>query len=815
MEGETIMKLSNMPELLSPVGSVESLYAAVNNGCDAVYLGGKSFSARKYAENFTIEDLEKACDYCHLRGVKIYVTVNTVYKEKELQEVLYYVGKLYAMGVDALIVQDLGAASLIRKHYPDFAMHASTQLTTNSLEDVNALYAQGFTKVVLSRELSLEEIKYIANHTEAEIETFVHGALCVCYSGQCIMSSMLGGRSGNRGRCAQTCRLQYSLYREFDKITEAHLLSPKDIQTITILPELIEAGISSFKIEGRMKNPEYVAGVTGIYRKYMNLYAEHPENYSVDQEDIKILMQLFNRGGFTEGYYKTFAGSDMMCIERPKTWGLKTGFVDSYLSKQGRVTIRTREPLVPGDGVEIWTQKEPHVGTNITRPSKAGEFISFLIDGDISKNDVVYKTHDKKLSDELKKTWEKDIRQKKIHAQVKAKIGEPLTMQLWDDTGNCVYVSGDVVESAQKQPLSLEKLEQQLKKTGGTPFAIETMELLADEGIYMGISSINALRRNATEALEQAIIKKSKRTLPTLTPILSPKALPAIKRKKITVLVSTKEQFDVASSMEQVYRIYYELSESLEKHLEKCIETCHDKGIQFYAALPRIDRKFTQNIYAQCLNKLKESPIDGFLVRTPGQFAEFIKTDKKIAVDYTLNILNHSAVDYWEQMGADSICISPELNLQEIVSIGDEQCEMLGYGYLPLMVTQQCPVGNYAGGKQAGQFCSEKGNEDLYFLKDRKGMKFPLMTNCRECNCTILNSKPLFLLKFYDEILDSPTGMVRLIFTKEGPKRTERILKAYCEMTKDSDIKSLPTKMLIEDMQEKGSTKGHYFRGVE
>ena len=370
------MQKETLPELLSPAGSIESVYAAVNNGCDAVYIGGKHFSARQYANNFSIKELEQTCDYCHLRGVKVYVTVNTLYKQKEIPSFLDYIKQLYEIGVDALIVQDIGAAEIIKKYFSDMPLHASTQLTTNNLKDVNFLYQQGFSKIVLSRELSLQEVKYITENTEAEIEVFVHGALCVCYSGQCIMSSILGGRSGNRGRCAQTCRLPYTLYRQYDKIKEGHLLSPKDIQTITILPEIIKSGVSSLKIEGRMKNPEYVAGVTQIYRKYLDLYANSPENYEVDNKDIKILTQLFNRGGFTEGYYNTNAGSDMMSIERPKTWGLKTGFVDNYNEKISKVTIRTREPLVAGDGIEIWTQKEPHVGSNIFKASEAGEFNS-------------------------------------------------------------------------------------------------------------------------------------------------------------------------------------------------------------------------------------------------------------------------------------------------------------------------------------------------------------------------------------------------------------------------------------------------------
>lgn len=243
----------NRPELLAPAGSMEGLKAAVNNGCDAVYLGGKAYSARQFAENFGLEQMEEACDYCHLRGVRLYVTVNTLYKDAELEGFVNYIAALYEMGIDALIIQDIGAAKLVKEHFPDFPLHASTQMTISSLADVEYWKNQGFEKVVLSRELNLDEIKEITDHTDVEIETFIHGALCVSYSGQCVMSSILGGRSGNRGRCAQTCRLPYTLYQGADKKEEGYLLSPKDIQSVSILPQLIEAGIASLKIEGRMK----------------------------------------------------------------------------------------------------------------------------------------------------------------------------------------------------------------------------------------------------------------------------------------------------------------------------------------------------------------------------------------------------------------------------------------------------------------------------------------------------------------------------------------------------------------------------------
>lgn len=809
------MSINKAPELLSPAGTMESVYAAVNNGCNAIYLGGKQFSARQSAANFSEKEIEEVCDYCHLRNVKVYVTVNTVYKDKEIAEYLKFVKLLYAMGVDALILQDLGAAKLVKEHFPDFALHASTQLTSNNIDDVNFLIENGFQKIVLSRELNLKEITEITANTDVEIETFIHGALCVSYSGQCIMSSMLGGRSGNRGRCAQTCRLPYSLYKEFENLKEGHLLCPKDIQTVTILPQLIEAGISSFKIEGRMKNPEYVAGVTAIYRKYIDIYMSNPEGYHVDEKDIKVLLQLFNRGGFTEGYYNTHSGSNMMSIERPKTWGLKTGFVDSYNAKLGRATIRTREPLVPGDGIEVWTQKEPHTGTNISRVSKAGEVISLLISGDISKNDVVYKTHDKALSDALKKTWEKDTRKKMIYGSLKLKIGEPVSLKLWDMEGNSVFEEGEVVQTAQNQPILLEKVKQQIMKTGATPFKLDELEITADEQIYIGISSLNELRRSAVEKLTSIIIKKSKRNTENNYSVAEIIKAPIRKDKKMNVLVNTKYQFDIAVTYEPVNIIYFECNDDFEENLEECINICKKEDVKLYAALPRIYRQYSKEIYSSFIEKLKQSDIDGFLVRSGGQYLEVKSTEKEINIDFSLNIFNNEAVSFWNEKEADIITLSPELNLQEICEMGAGNCEMLVYGYLPLMTTHQCPVGNFAGEKTHGIFCKEKGTQSKYHLKDRKGMKFPIMMDCKQCVATILNGQPLFTLKFFNEIMVSPTGHVRLMFTKENAKEVKNILYAYGDMLKDDKNPSIDAKIMIEYMDENGSTKGHYFRGVE
>ncbi len=809
------MSARNKPELLAPAGSMESLKAAVNNGCDAVYLGGKLFSARQYAGNFSLEELEEACDYCHVRGVHVYVTVNTLYKDKELKEFIDFIGKLYKMGVDALILQDSGAVKLLQENYPEFPLHASTQMTVNSLEDVRYWESLGFSKIVLSRELSLEEIQEITAQSQAEIETFVHGALCVSYSGQCIMSSILGGRSGNRGKCAQTCRLPYTLYKGADKLREGYLLSPKDIQTVTILPQLIEAGITSFKIEGRMKNPEYVAGVTAIYRKYIDLYFENPEKYEVSLEDMKTLTQLFNRGGFTEGYYTSAGGKDMMSIERPKTWGLKIGFVDDYIPKYKRLTIRTREPLVPGDGIEVWTTTGPHVGSNISKASKAGEVISLSMVGEIQKNNAVYRTYDKALNDALRKTWEKDTRKKPILGLLKAKKGQPLALQLWDMSGSSIYVTGEVVEQAEDRPTSLEKLKEQTGKMGATPFVLQNLDMDVDDDIFVSIRGLNELRRMAVEALEEAILKKSKRQNLRGGEKEKKGEKENLLQKKLYVLVTDFMQLEAVVRTKGIRVIYFEASADMERNLPSALELCRRFGVSLYAALPKISRQWRKDIEDAMLERLRNTNIDGFLVRSAGQFAMVKDSGKKITVDYTLNVMNEEGVAFWKQQGADEVCLSVEANLQEINVMGDKDCEMVVYGYLPLMKTQQCPIGNYAGGKDGHFYCSEKNNTELYFLRDRMGMKFPLMTDCERCVCTVLNSKPLFTLKFYDEILESVTGSVRLEFTKEGAGRAARIAKAYAEMTQDPKKISTETRNLLEEMREKGNTKGHFFRGVE
>ncbi|MBQ7103254.1 MAG: DUF3656 domain-containing protein, partial [Anaerotignum sp.] len=491
------------------------------------------------------------------------------------------------------------------------------------------------------------------------------------------------------------------------------------------------------------------------------------------------------------------------------------GIVDKYLPKHKKVTIRTREPLVPGDGLEVWTQEEPHVGTNVSKHSKAGEVITITMEGDINKNDVVYRTFGKALNDELKKSYERDTRKMPISGMLRVKEGEPISLQLWDNGGNSVFVSGAVVEPAGSSPMLPMKLRELVNKMGATPFVLENLETDIDQYIFVSVSEVNRVRREACEALEASILKKSKRKAKSDAVYAKAEKRPFQLRKKLTALVMNLGQLDAVLNAKGIVRVYYECSSELEKNLDKIIERCRNKGVALYIALPRVAREWNAEKEQPIIDMLTGSEIDGFLVRSAGQFDQVKDSGKKIVVDYNLNAMNRQTVEYWKEQGADNVCLSVEANLQEINQMGDRDCEMVVYGYLPLMKTQQCPIGNYAGGKDGHKYCSERNNEDLYFLRDRKGVKFPLMTDCERCVCTILNGKPLFTLKFYDEILESTTGYVRLDFTKEGPGRTEKIARAYGEMTADVERISPATRNLLGEMSEKGNTKGHFFRGVE
>ena len=773
-------------ELLAPCGNYDCVIAALNAGADAVYLGGQLFNARAYASNFDNETLEKVCDLCHSFGVKVYVTVNTLYKDEEFTELIPFIDTLYVMGVDGLIMQDLGAIRTVRKSYLDLNIHASTQLTANSLEDVKELEALGIRTAVLSRELNLKEIRNIADNTDVRLEVFIHGALCVSYSGQCLMSSVLGNRSGNRGKCAQNCRLNYELLSDSRTVARGHLLSAKDICTLELLPELLESGAVSLKIEGRMKSPEYVAGVTGIYRKYLDKYYSG-EPYFVDPNDILILNQLFNRGSFSTGYLKTHSGAAMMCPTHPRPWGVPAGKVLAYDRKKHLAVIRFDKAMIPGDGIEIRSSAEEGIGCYVEQACDARQNLTIRIEGDIAKDQEVWQTWDKRLMDRLRPEYETIHRKNPLHAAVSLHQGLPSVLTFsWNGTE--VSVRGEAPVQAQNQPLTLETVTEQLSKLGNTIYRMERIDAEMDDGIFLNRSALNTLKNRAAEELTQQVIIAAKRQ-PDPVPAETLEEKPAESSKYISVCVRTADQFRAALAGEAVRTVYLEMNEELMTDPGALAAAAHAAGKKTAVKLPRIWRAYVQQNTEKWLEKCKTSEIDGWLISNPGHYHTVKDTGKEIFLDHTGNILNSRSAAYWTELGVKTIGISPEMSREEINTLADRsRTELLAYGVLPLMVTHQCPVGNYAGGKADRIFCSRRGHAEKYTLRTGNDI-FRLETDCRNCICTITTDEPLDIR---EDVNRFNTGSIRLNFADEDGKTAERIIREYGKILASGKIPSVP-----------------------
>ena len=469
-------------ELLAPAGSYESMVAAYSAGADAVYIGGAKFGARAFADNLDTDQMKKAIDYAHIRGRKLYLTVNTLLKQKETEELYDYLLPFYREGLDAVIVQDFGVFQMVREAFPDMDLHASTQMTVTGVRGAAWLQERGASRVVTARELSMEEIRKIHEQVPVEIESFVHGALCFCYSGQCLLSSMIGGRSGNRGRCAQPCRLPYQLYEEDSLLSrDPYLMSPKDMCTLDLIPELVESGIYSFKMEGRMKKPEYTAGITSVYRKYIDQYLnDGKENFMVRPEDRSLLMDLYNRGGFSQGYYQQHNGKDMMSMQRPNHWGTEA----AKMISAGRETKwKALEDLNSRDVLELRSAKEKREYTLSQNVAKGAVFSMKTGNGREKNGMLLYRTRNEKLISEIRKTYLDNpykvgidgelLLQKKCAAQLQIRYRDIY-----------VSVSGGEVQSAQKRPLEEKDVRKQISKLGQTEFKWEKLHIRMDEGFF-------------------------------------------------------------------------------------------------------------------------------------------------------------------------------------------------------------------------------------------------------------------------------------------------------------------------------------------
>ena len=735
-------------ELLAPAGSYEGLQAVVKAGADAVYIGGSMFGARAYANNPQQDEMLEAIDYAHIHGKQIYLTVNTLLKNKELYGQLYdYLAPYYQQGIDAVIVQDLGVLSFLKKEFPNLSIHASTQMAVTGARGAELLKEAGVSRIVTARELSLKEIYEIYQKTGMEIESFVHGALCYCYSGMCLFSSMLGGRSGNRGRCAQPCRLPYTAYKDKQQISredQSYLLSPKDMCTIDILPEILQAGVYSLKIEGRMKRPEYAAGVTSIYRKYLDLYEKNPKNYEVTAEDKQMLLDLYQRDGFNQGYYHSHNGKEMIAVVN---------------------------------------QKEQNKKQKI-----AGK-----------RNEVLF--------EQLKKEYLDTKKQEKINGNFILFANSPAILDL-DFQDIHVQVMGETVEEAVKQPLSADRVEKQMRKTGQTPFVFDTLEIMTDEAGFLPMQSINELRRQGLEELQKEILKKYRRELPERTQKNRVKNSETSEKMPVFYAsVETREQLEAVLEEKDIQGVYCHISMFDKKQLWKeAFETMyqvHKREKEFYLALPYMLRDGQLMDMEQEFLKMAEQ-CEGFLVRNLEELGYLSKLGllEKAVTDYSVYTFNDNAKNTLDEWGVMRTTVPLELNGKEIHARDNEKSEMIIYGYYPMMISAQCIK------KTCGK-CDKKSG--FVKLKDRYGKYFLTKTFCDFCYNVIYNSVPTGFLEEAQQILGEGFESLRLNFTSETKEEVKNLLDTFIGIygLKKKNVKKKKPKEMPE------FTKGHFKRGVE
>lgn len=673
-----------MLELLSPAGSLDALRAAVCNGADAVYFGSENFNARRSAKNFTLDELPETVRYCHVRGVKVYLTVNTLVSDREMRAVAQTVAAAARAGVDAFIVQDFGVVSLCRQIAPSVPLHASTQMSIHSLEGVKQAAAMGITRVVPARELSKEDIAFICRNSPVEIEVFVHGALCMCHSGQCYMSSVIGRRSGNRGQCAQPCRLPYG----FDRFEEKYPLSLKDNCLIDYLRQLEVMGVASIKLEGRMKRPEYVATVTSVYRTAL-------DEGKVSAQGRQALQAIFSRQGFTQGYYEGKIGPEMFGVRSTKEGS-------AALLQAARASYENVEP-----------QRVPV----------------------------------------------------RFYAIVSA--GQKLQLAAQDEAGNVAKVQGGVPEPAQYRELTREELEARLAKTGGTPYVCAGARCVIDRGLSVSAAEINRMRR---EVLAQLSALRGRSVPPETGAYTEIKKFTGTKKAPLlTVSVLKTSQITPAMIKMKPAVLYAPIS-----------EICANPD--FYrpllsqmtvaAVLPRVAFDSEAAALTADLGTLTRVGVRRVLTGNLGQVALLKQKGFEVAGDFGLNLFNSRAMSFAKEMGLVSATASFEMSLPQLRDLSKPlPTELLVYGRLPLMLTENCLMKNRAG------VCSCHSGQTK--LIDRIGEEFRVVRDGNTCRSVILNGKKLYLLDKKEDLRALGLWAVRLSFTTENAAEIDGVLSAW------------------------------------
>lgn len=746
-------------ELLAPAGSLKTLKAVIHAGADAVYLGGSMFGARAYANNFNEEELLEAIRFGHIHGRKIILAVNTLLKEYELGQLYDYLHPYYEAGLDAVIVQDMGVMEFIKTHFPNLPIHTSTQMTITNVEGARLLKEQGVERVVTAREMSLEEIQRIHDEVGVELESFIHGALCYCYSGQCLFSSIIGGRSGNRGRCAQPCRLSYEVLQGEKSLTGHHatpILSLKDMCTLPFLYELADHGVYSFKIEGRMKTPEYAAGVVSIYRKYMDSYLDG-SRIPVEKKDIRALLELGNRGGFTNGYYYHHNDSDML-----------SGESASHNKSEGVLQDNIRREYVD---TELKEKIKGKLILNKECPAK--------IEVQYGKIKVSYQG-DMVLVAQNRPLTEEVVTEKITKTGNTPFVFENLEVTMDDD------IFMPVNQLNQLRRGALEALEEALLK----PYERTLPELVET-------SSAETDRQTTGNAIKEKQI--SGQSLSQTSGQQS-----AGSSTEVRVLIEDAEQLPAVLKADFVDTVYLDCMlytrENLIRMLSEDIDRVHASGKKAFYVFPFIFRQQTSLFYEKIMPELKKLPLDGIMVRSLDEIA-FIKEwgneNWQMVSDSNLYTYSNEAAEYFYRLGMIQDTIPVELNRKEILRRENSRSEMIIYGRLPLMITAQCIHKNTLG-------CMHQLK--VLNLKDRYSVYFPVKNFCSECYNVIYNSLPVCLFKEDVTVKKIAPAAVRLSFTTETEEETEQILTIYGDIYKNGGILG---QMPME------CTNGHFKRGVE
>ena len=795
-----------MIDLLSPVGDFDCLKAAVQNGANSVYFGANLFSARAFASNFDLDELKNAIQYARIRGVKTNLTLNTLIKNDEFEDAFNLAKKAYEFGIDAIIVQDLGLAKMLIKSFPDLAIHASTQMSVHNLQGVLELQELGFKRVVLSRELSIGEIEYICRNSNVEIECFIHGALCISYSGQCLFSSMIGGRSGNRGKCAQPCRLPYKLLENNSVIDSGYLLSTRDICGLDFIPDMINAGVTCLKIEGRMKKPEYVATVTRIYRKYIDL-AESSEPYVVDDADRKILMQAFNRGSFSCGHLSNEPNKKLVFKDKSDNMGLFLGKVEKYNSNKGYITVKLNEPIEVGDTVALeresgtYNVSEVMVSNKNIKGTKVGQTVTIgRMKGNIKLGDKIFKMSSKSQNSIANDSLRFENRKVALNCEVTVKENQPLEINITSANDLDIYKNLNITSTldvlpveAKNRPISKDDIIAQINKTNSTPFNFANIKVNLDDNLFLPkVSSLNELRRTALENVENFAISNIQRISDGINYNACNENSKNANNSnsdenKISVLLNIlNEKYDY-SSLEGIDIVYIPLKYFVNKKYSNILETL-SKKFELYIYLPTIIKANYRNLLSLNIeNAIKSYNIKGFVLSNISNLllldnvlenCSLNKNDFNFITNYTFNIFNNHSVKELKELGFNRFTISPELNKETILDLTSSNTEVLAselivYGKTPLMNMNYCLLGK---ANKCYPNCDAKCNScNKYYLKDRLGLNFEIIPDNIQTVTTIYNSKTtsiestdfvstnVFRIDVIDESIDDINNIVSVV----------------------------------------------------